>query len=162
MSIAHSKCLILIHIGGKFVEESPYTRFATAQIIGSVGIVGFGKAEILVFSFEVALFARQIDHVRRIKAVFGIIELNLLYTSLIGMCGNSIVRNTHSYPNGTFLARALADHLQNPNFILIRNAKALAATPVAVGCHQIGHYLYRFACTFGALQSYIDKATVVD
>ena len=77
------------------------------------------------------------------------------------MCTDGIVGNAYSYPHGSFAPLALADHFQNPDFVLIGNAKTFATAVIAKFFYQIGHNVYGLTSCFRTLESHIDQATVV-
>ena len=83
-------------------------------------------------------------------------------TGLVGMCSDAVVRNTCSYPYGTFLPRAFADDIHNPNLIRVAEREGLTLAGIAVLLDQRGHALDSLASRLAALQSNVDKASVID
>ena len=128
----------------EMTEECPNTSIAestTAKIWLSVCIF---PREVCIFPRKPSHLTSIFNHILRIKDILLILHVEFANTTLIGMCTNGIIRNTHGNPYNTFASRSLSHHLHNPCFIRITNGKGFTLAIVAIGFCQCRHYTNGF------------------
>ncbi len=130
--ITFDEIRILIHRGIIFAEERPYTSLASAQSAEIIRAISLGETEVSVLSLEISFPTSEGNHIRRIHAILFVVEGDLLDTGLVGMRRDTIVRDADRYPNGTFVARSLTDHLHHPSLVLIGDRERLATAVIAI------------------------------
>ena len=108
---------------GKHIKVTPYTGLTVTACAKIKGRICIGKTEVLVYSFKIPLFAGKRDNIRRIHTVLLIVHIELMNTTLVGMCGNTVIGHTDSHPYGTAYTGSLANHLHDPDLIRIGNRK---------------------------------------
>ena len=103
---------VLIHPLVEGAEEAPHTSFAGSEATEVVGVISLLEVEVLVALARVpAVLTSELDDILLIHTVLLVTEGDLVDTSLIGVCADRIVGDADSYPYGTLLVGALADHL---------------------------------------------------
>ena len=152
---------VLVHALVELAEEAPHTSLAGAQPTEVVGVIGLLEVEVLILALEPAVLASEVDDVLLVHAVLLVAEGDLVDAGLIGVCADGVIRDADSYPGGALLLRALADHLQHPDLVLVRDSEGLARAVVAVVSYQTGHDADGLAGRLATLQGDVDQAAVV-
>ena len=153
---------VLVHGRVVLAEEGPHAGIAGPQGAEVGGIIGLGKAEILVQPVEIAHLAGKRNDIGRIEAVLLVFQRELVNAGIVGVTGNAVVGDTHGYPHGTPAPRALADEVHDPGLVGVGNGEGLATAAIAIFLDQAGHHLDGLAGGLGPFESQLHERTVVD
>ena len=98
---SESVLVILSHrlLSEHVMEERISTHIAAASCRRHNRMISVGKAEFLIGSIKVAFLACETDNVVRKDTVFGVVELELCDTSLIGVCRDGTVMKREANDN---------------------------------------------------------------
>ena len=165
----------MVHVVVNLVEHSPHSHIAytcSGEIDRSKGGT---EIEGLVFACKIALTTGEVNNVVLVNHFYIIViksfpvlvgdgfltvtQRKSRYSRRIGMPGDVTVRDTDGYPYGTsvgidgitglfviYRSISFACYLHIPYLVGIRNGECLSVAAITVLFHQVGHYLYRFAC----------------
>ena len=152
---------MLVHPLVEATEEAPYTGFAGTKSHEVIRVVGLLEIEVLVLALEPAILTSDIDDILLIHAVLLVTKGDLVDACLVSMGCDGIVGDADRYPGSSLFLRTLPDHFHDPDFILICDSEGFPRAVVAVVTYEIGHDADRLTSRAGALECYIDQATIV-